>query len=632
MDFIANNIYIVLFLPIWVILVLLLNLMTDFVENKRLTSFLTMASTFVGLCFSIGLLFYFYYDKGTSVEDNSLWFSTGNTNLYFGYLVDKISSLFLFVLMFVSLLVQLYSHGYMAKDANYTRYYMYLNFFNFSMAGLIISSNLIQTYLFWELVGVSSYLLIGFWVKKYSASKAAIKAFIVNRVGDTALLMGIIMLIYLSVNYLQASGGDLLEYSNMQNISEMIYSYTTNQVYVIIGVLLLIGAIAKSAQFPLHVWLSDAMEAPTPISALIHAATMVAAGIFLVVRLYPYFMLSSTLLNLILVVGVVTALMASFIALTQNDLKRMLAFSTSSQLGLMFVALGIMAPAAALYHFASHAIYKALLFLAAGCIISTFGGVQDMRRMGGLRKKRPILTILYIVGAFSLAGLLFSGFSSKEAIYSAIQSKNNIVLSVLFLTTSLMTAFYIFKSYFLIFEGEQRSDVSLSKVPKSMYYSSLILALFTVLFVLFDSNKFEMFIDPLGYKIQEYKNYFWLSIAILVPIISVLASYFIVSKNYYNNFLPKFIYNLSYNKFYIDRFYLFLVRVIFNSFCKVLEFIDLYIIDGLVRLFALITRGFSWIVTKMQSGNVQTYISYSIFMIGAILLSVVGFYYWLFKG
>lgn len=632
MEFITDNILLIVFLPVWVSLILVLNANSGFMESKRLTSFLTIASTTVGLIFSLCLMWNFMSTGAPSIEDKFLWLSAGSLNFYFGVLLDKVSTLFLIILMSVSLIVQIYSHSYMHKYKNFSRYYIYLNLFNFSMAGLILSSNLIQTYVFWELVGVSSYLLIGFWFKKHSASKAAQKAFIVNRIGDTGLLLGIIVLTYMSLTYLNTPAVDLLTYSNMHNIAEQIYAYTTNFGFNIICIAVLMGAIAKSAQFPLHVWLADAMEAPTPISALIHAATMVAAGIFLIVRMYPLFMLSSVVMDIILYIGLFTALITAFFALTQNDIKKMLAYSTSSQLGLMFVGLGVLAPSAALFHLTTHAFYKALLFLAAGIVIKYLNDIQDMRKMGGLRRKIPFCALCYFIGCIALSGITFSGYYSKEALLTAVYQKNNVFLLATFLLISFMTAFYIFKSYFMVFEGSERTELVHSKVPLLMNFSVLYLAIPSAILGFFLSKNFETFINPLSLKVVEVHNPNLITLSLSVAGIALLLAFLVVKKNYYNNFLPEFMYKLSFNKFYIDEINNWLVKRIFLVGCRIIEIFDKYVVDGLVNFVALFTRFMAWIVSKLQNGNVQTYLSYSIFLIGTVLISIVGFYFWLFKG
>lgn len=632
MDFFTHNILIIMFMPVWVSLLIIVNSLTKFSESKRLTTTLTLASTAIGLFFSVGLMYFFVKNNSPAFEDNVVWLASGGLNIYAGVLIDKVSALFLIILMSISLIVQLYSHGYMAKDENYSRYYVYLNLFNFSMAGLILSSNLIQTYLFWEMVGVSSYLLIGFWLKKYSASKAAKKAFLVNRIGDCALLIGIITLIYLSVNYTNISGSGLLAFSNMQDFSEQIYALVTDSAFYLICIALFLGAVAKSAQFPLHVWLADAMEAPTPISALIHAATMVAAGVYLTVRLYPLFVMSADVMNTILYIGLFTALITAFFALAQTDIKRMLAYSTSSQLGLMFVGLGVFAPSAALFHLTTHAFFKALLFLSSGVVITYLHHTQNMKAMGGLRKKLPLCAICYLIGAFALSGLCFSGFSSKESLLFAIYQKHNLLLLATFLLISFMSAFYIFKSYFMVFEGEANDKLKTEKVPFTMNFSIILLAIPSLFLGGVLAKNFESFINPFGLTVECIHCLKLVKLSLGVGLVALIISFALFKMGKLDRFMPKSMLKLSFNSGYINDINTWLVEKIFLRLCEIQAFIDKYIVDGLVKLVAVLTRFMAWVVSKLQNGNVQTYLSYSIFFIGTILLTIVGFYFWLLKG
>jgi len=633
MNFVLDNILIILFLPLWVGAVFVLNSLVGFVQSKRTTMILTVLSTLVGLVFSAILLFGFYNSNTPAFEDTTLWFQAGNFNFYLGVLVDKISSLFLFILMSVSILVQIYSYSYMYKDEHFNRYYAYLNLFNFAMAGLILSSNLLQTYAFWELVGVSSYLLIGFWYKNYVASNAAKKAFIVNRIGDSALLFGIVILCYFSSVYSNASGSQFLAFSSIGDLAEQVYAFTSSIGFYFVCILLLLGAIAKSAQFPLHVWLADAMQAPTPVSALIHAATMVAAGIYLVVRLYPMFSMSSCVMETILYIGLFTAFITAYFALTQTDIKKMLAYSTSSQLGLMFVGLGIMAPSAALFHLTTHAYTKALLFLTSGVIIKCLSGVQDMRQMGGLRKENPLAALCYLIGAISLSGLFLGCYFSKESILGTIFASGNMVLTSIFIMISFMTAFYIFKSYFMIFEGEKRNNAVCNDTPFAMKISIIVLMLLTVIVgYLFVKIGFEKFINPFGPDLIIVHHNMILFASLIAAGMAILLSAFVVFRGKSTSFLPPVLYKLSCNKFYIDEINQFWIQKVFVRICDIVEFIDRNIIDGIVKLIALVTRGFAYIVSKLQNGNVQTYLAYSVFVIGSVLLTVVMFYFWLLKG
>lgn len=633
MEFIINNILVIMFLPLWVSFIILINSVVSIAESKKLTTVLTLISTFVGIIFAVGIMFAASNSPNPLLEENYLWFSTGGLNFYLGILADKISALFLIILMSVSFVVQLYSYSYMYDEEKYNRYFIYLNLFNFSMAGLILSSNLVQMYIFWELVGVCSYLLIGFWIKKYSASKAAQKAFLINRIGDCGLLLGIIFLIYFSYSYLNITGPDFLAFTNMQNFAEQISGLTMNSVFNLICVFILMGALAKSAQFPLHVWLADAMEAPTPVSALIHAATMVAAGIFLIIRMYPMFMFSSVIMNLILIIGLFTAFITAYFALTQSDIKKMLAHSTSSQLGIMFAVLGALAPSAALFHLTTHAFFKAMLFLCAGIIIKYFADIHDMKKMGGLRNEIPICAICYFIGALALSGLCFSGFSSKEAVLTALYNSQPLWISIVFLLISFMTSFYIFKSYFIIFEGGKKSEVDTVKIHPVMNLSIIILlipAIFSGFYLL--KNNFETFINPLGLSVASGHNVKLIFISLFISLLGAAAAFVIVKKDRQNSFLPIILHKLSYNKFYLDNIYEFITKKIFGSIFKLLEIIDKYVVDGLVKLIVLIFRFFAWVVSKMQNGNFQTYIAYSILVTGIIMFCVVEFYFRLLKG
>src|SRR5574344_1770391 len=338
MEFFVDNILIVFFLPLWVVLSILLNSICGFFQSRRLTLILTLLSTLTGLVFS-GFLMNYVLNNASYIEHNFNWLSCENYNFYFGYFLDKASALMLIILFSVSFLVQLYSYGYTKKDISFHKFFVYLNLFNFSMIGLILSSNLIQMYIFWELVGVCSYLLIGFYSEKKSVSNASKKAFLINRFGDCCFLVGIISLLYFSINYQPEQTYSGLMFSGFDMFAQSLYAMFSEPIFNFICICLFMGSIAKSAQFPLHVWLIDAMEAPTPVSALIHAATMVAAGVFLTYRLLPLFELSNFIMMFILIIAVITSVLTALIACFQNDFKKILAFSTCSQLGLMFIAL-----------------------------------------------------------------------------------------------------------------------------------------------------------------------------------------------------------------------------------------------------------------------------------------------------
>nr|SPS06184.1 NADH-quinone oxidoreductase subunit L [Candidatus Nitrotoga fabula] len=384
------------------------------------------------------------------------WLNLGDTRLEVGFLIDHLTVLMMLVVTFVSLMVHIYTIGYMVDDAGYQRFFSYISLFTFSMLMLVMSNNFLQLFFGWEAVGLVSYLLIGFWYTRPTAIYANLKAFLVNRVGDFGFLLGIglILMVFGTLDYAEVFANVSKYASDVAPIPGVSWNVITA-----ICILLFIGAMGKSAQFPLHVWLPDSMEGPTPISALIHAATMVTAGIFMVARMSPLFELSDTALSFVMVTGAITALFMGFLGIIQNDIKRVVAYSTLSQLGYMTVALGASAYSVAIFHLMTHAFFKALLFLAAGSVIIAMHHVQDIRQMGGLRKYMPITWITFLIGSLALIGTPFlSGFYSKDSIIEAVALSHLpgsgfayfAVLAGVF-----VTAFYSFRLYFLVFHGKE---------------------------------------------------------------------------------------------------------------------------------------------------------------------------------
>ena len=387
------------------------------------------------------------------------WLTSGDAIFQVGFLIDKLTVTMMLVVTFVSLMVHIYTIGYMQDDDGYQRFFSYISLFTFSMLVLVMANNFMQLFFGWEAVGVVSYLLIGFWYKKDTAIYANLKAFLVNRVGDFGFLLGIglVLMVFGTLDYKTVFDAAAGHASDMAPIPGVSWNMMTA-----ICILLFIGAMGKSAQFPLHVWLPDSMEGPTPISALIHAATMVTAGIFMVARMSPLFELSETALSFVMVIGAITALFMGFLGIIQNDIKRVVAYSTLSQLGYMTVALGASAYSVAIFHLMTHAFFKALLFLAAGSVIIAMHHNQDIRYMGGLRKYMPITWITSLIGSLALIGTPFlSGFYSKESIIEAVhvsQLPGSGFAYFAVVAGVFVTAFYSFRMYFLVFHGKERYD------------------------------------------------------------------------------------------------------------------------------------------------------------------------------
>jgi len=425
--------------------------------GRGLTHSLTILGVFIAFVLSAMTLQSVALDGARFNETLYTWMVVGDLKMEIGFMVDGLTAMMMCVVTFVSLMVHLYTIGYMQEDEGYNRFFSYISLFTFSMLMLVMSNNMLQLFFGWEAVGLVSYLLIGFWFNKPTAIFANMKAFLVNRVGDFGFILGIGLIAAYggTLNYTEA-------FAKAAELGTLTFPGTDWMLVTVICICLFIGAMGKSAQFPLHVWLPDSMEGPTPISALIHAATMVTAGIFMVTRMSPFFELSDTALNFILVIGAITALFMGFLGLIQNDIKRVVAYSTLSQLGYMTVALGASAYSVAVFHLMTHAFFKALLFLGAGSVIMGMHHNQDIRWMGGVRKYMPITWITSLLGSLALIGTpFFSGFYSKDSIIEAVAESHLpgagfahfAVLAGVF-----VTAFYSFRMYFLVFHGEERYD------------------------------------------------------------------------------------------------------------------------------------------------------------------------------
>ncbi len=428
--------------------------------NAHRVTILGVLISFIGACFVLADVL----EGNTFHGSLYTWMTSGAgeemRRFEIGFLIDRLSALMMVVVTFVSLMVHVYTIGYMAKDPGYQRFFSYISLFTFSMLMLVMSNNFLQLFFGWEAVGVVSYLLIGFWYTRPSAVYANLKAFIVNRVGDFGFILGI-GLILAKFGTLDYSAVFVLAPTHAAAVIQLLPG-SDWLLLSVICICLFVGAMGKSAQFPLHVWLPDSMEGPTPISALIHAATMVTAGIFMVARMSPLFELSSTALSLVLVIGGITALFMGLVALTQYDIKRVVAYSTLSQLGYMTVALGASAYSAAMFHLMTHAFFKAVLFLGAGSVIIALHHEQDMRRMGGLRRYMPLTYFSVLVGAIASAGIPpFAGFFSKDAIIEAVKLSNTPGAAFAYVCVTacvFVTALYTFRMLFMAFHGEPRMD------------------------------------------------------------------------------------------------------------------------------------------------------------------------------
>jgi NADH-quinone oxidoreductase subunit L len=571
--------------------------------------------------------------------DKMVWMNfSDNLQIDMGILVDPISVMMLVVVSVVSLMVHIYSRGYMKGDDGYTRFFAFLSLFTFSMYGLVLATNLFQIYIFWELVGVSSFLLIGYYYTKPSAVAAAKKAFIVTRFADFGFLIGILLIGYYTgtfdfetLNAVSPEGGSLL--LNWASTSFMGLS-------VIAWALILIfmGGAGKSAMLPFHIWLPDAMEGPTPVSALIHAATMVVAGVFLVARLFPmfYFVEDGFALNIVAYVGAISSLFAAIIAITQTDIKRVLAFSTMSQLGYMMFALGVsgydghegVGYMASMFHLFTHAMFKALLFLGAGSVIHAVHS-NYLKDMGGLRKHMPITNITFLIASLAIAGVPpFAGFWSKDEILVAAFEHNKLIYYIGVFVAGL-TAFYMFRIYFGIFWGKEKVyDHAPKESPLSMTFPLMLLALLSITVGFIPFSEFVS-ADKIGF--EAHLNYPLAAVATGVGLIGiVLAWIFYKKENSLSDTYAKafgVFYKWAYHKFYFDEIYMFITKsIIFKWISAPFAKFDRKYVDGTMVGIGNKTVWTSEKIKGLQSGKVQDY-AFS-FVAGAVVLALVFIYLW----
>jgi NADH-quinone oxidoreductase subunit L len=556
------------------------------------------------------------------------WIALPGLHVDFTFVLDQLSLVMLLVVTGVGFLIHVYSVGYMRDDPGYARYFSYLNLFLFFMTTLVLAGNVLVMFVGWEGVGLASYLLIGFWFQKPSAAAAGKKAFIVNRIGDFGFLIGIFLLL--------ANFGTLT-FSEIANklAASPIWS---SGVLTAICLCLLAGAAGKSAQLPLYVWLPDAMEGPTPVSALIHAATMVTAGVYMIARTHFLFDRAPIALGTVAIVGAATAIFAATIALAQNDIKRVLAYSTISQLGYMFLACGVAAYSAAIFHLVTHAFFKALLFLAAGSVIHAMGGEQDMRKMGGLRKKLPVTFWTMTVAVFTIAGFWpLAAFYSKDAIlYAAfVHGVGGKFLWFVGLVTAMLTALYMFRLWYMTFFGELRTaDAHPHESPWSMRAPLIVLALLSICGGWIGIERFSSYLAPAVGLHPAVSSFPHLELILGIVAVLVALEGFLIADKYYRRKTERPAqlaaampaeYKLLANKYYVDEFYdARLVKPLFWFSQFVLGWVvDFAILGGIAWLLAGIANLSGAILQRWQSGNLRSYAAWLALGAAALLLFVL---------
>ncbi|HWR81700.1 MAG TPA: NADH-quinone oxidoreductase subunit L [Candidatus Deferrimicrobium sp.] len=600
----------------------------------------------VGLSFFISVLLFFdlrALPPAARIIEQVLfsWIPAGSLHVDIGYLLDPLSAVMILVVSGVGFLIHVYSVGYMRHDASYGRYFAYLNLFTFAMLTLVLADSFVLMFVGWEGVGLCSYLLIGFWFERKSASDAGKKAFIVNRIGDFGFLIGM-FIIFWEVGS--------LHFGTVMHAAPSVFA-AGGALITTACILLFVGAVGKSAQIPLFVWLPDAMEGPTPVSALIHAATMVTAGVYMIARASALFMLAPDALMVVAIVGAVTAFFAATIGLAQNDIKRVLAYSTISQLGYMFLACGVAAFSAGIFHLMTHAYFKALLFLGAGAVIHALSGQQDMRRMGGLRKYLPVTYWTFLIATLAIAGIPgFSGFFSKDDILWKAFSSNagGTLLWMLGFATAGLTAFYMFRLFYLTFHGRERMDdharSHLHEAPGSMSIPLVALAVLSVIggwvglpHVLGFTNHFEHWLAPVfaqgGHAVESHAPAAAAANAGMEMLMMVAAIGFVL----FSVWLASLIYNrkpelatsarerlyglhrVLLNKYYVDEIYAaIIVRPVVYLSLFLWRIVDVIFIDGLINGLARLYGDVSEALRGLQSGQVRGYAT--VFVAGVVAL------------
>jgi len=574
------------------------------------------------------------------------WFEIGDLAVTFSITIDPLSAVMLCVVTLVSFLVHVYSTGYMHGDPRFSRYFAFLSLFSFSMLGLVLAASFFVIFIFWELVGLSSYLLIGFWFEKKSAADAGKKAFITTRTGDLGFMIGV-FIIY-------SATGSFAFHDAFEAVRDGVLA---GPLLTAAAICVFCGAVGKSAQFPLHVWLPDAMEGPTPVSALIHAATMVAAGVYLVARCSTIFMASEAGSLTVATIGGWTAFFAATIACTQYDIKRVLAYSTLSQLGYMMLALGVGGYGAGMFHLTTHACFKALLFLGSGSVIHAVH-TQDIREMGGLRKKMPVTTVTFIIGSLALAGIPpLSGFWSKDEILNHVKHEGPLILYLLAAAAAFMTAFYMARLCYLTFFGEPRGKADAHESPRSMTVPLIVLAFFSVTIGWVNlPHVFEGFSNFVHFEGAHHLEFSPAVAGISTAI--ALAGLLLGTAMYYWRSVPvdflsrRFppVYKLLYNKWYVDEIYgalvirplIALTRGLFKFDLGVIDgavngtaaltvilsrikrWIDIYIVDGAVNGVAWVTQFWGRAMRRMQTGHVQEYAL--VILLGAVTMAILALF------
>lgn len=586
--------------------------------NEKLSAGISVGAILLGFVYSVGVLIE-TLGNPEPFEMSFRWITLAGFHLEIGILIDSLTAIMLMVVTIVSSLVHIYSLGYMHGDPRFSRFFSFLSLFSFSMLGLVLANNFFMIFIFWELVGLTSYALIGFYYEKHSAANAGKKAFITTRTGDLGFIVGLLLIVF---------------YAGTLNYHEVFHAIEAGEIptgiLAAIGIFVFCGAVGKSAQFPLHVWLPDAMEGPTPVSALIHAATMVAAGVYLVARSFTIFAASEPAAMVVAIIGAITAFIAASIGLVQNDIKRVLAYSTCSQLGYMIMALGLGSMTAGIFHLMTHAFFKALLFLGAGSVIHAVH-TMDIREMGGIGNKMKITTLTFLVGSASLAGIFpLSGFWSKDEIIASAHGQP--IFMAVGLIVAFMTAFYMTRLCFMTFFGKPRVQEYYDHAhesPKTMTVPLMILAFLAVFAgwvgIPWLPKGFGSFVFH-HHPHHGHADYLLMAVSTIFAVSGIVFGWLMYGKGAISpdkmaeRFKP--IYTLLYNKYYFDEIYDAVIIKPILAFCRFMWSFDNAVIDGIVNLMGKFTLFLSWAHDMFDKYIVDGLVNgagYSIWGIGSVI-------------
>lgn len=629
MNFFTDNISVIIILPLITAFLCLFSYFYKFAFSNNLLNRFTILSNFIGAIFALSIFQYINTNDIQDIQHSIHTTDIANISISSGIYADKLSLLFLSIMLIITFAVQYYSVKYLPKNDKYSLYLFGVNLLNVAYICLILSSNILQTYVFWVITGVITYILINFNFEKSKTTNSARNMLFINRLGDTSFLIGIIIIIYFLTTYPIGSGENILAYSNFTEFASDFYVYLSDGWFYTACMLLFFGIIVKSCQFPLHTWLIETKEASIPVNILIQSSTMTVAGIYVAIRLLPLFELSVGVMNTILYVGLLTALLCGFFAIEQNNLKKMLAYSTSSQLGLIVTAIGLNVPFAAIIYFATHSFSKAVLLFSAGNLYKLTEeksfNISDFKCS---RKQHPILAYCYLISIVALSGLFFAGATYHEMTIRAFSCSMNITTTVIFVIVLFINAYYLFKSYFIIFE-KHNNNSDFHNCDFRLNMPVILLTLFVVSLVFIPNNLFEFF-DKYSDTQQTLLSVNFRNILTFITII-LGAIFGLLSGIKEKSPFPEFIKKLSAKGLYISRIYNWFGDNVSYLFGNIAKNTDKYIVNGFFNLFSIITRVSAWFVSVLQNGNIQSYITYGITlilvtigMIGIILIILRG--------